>query len=267
MDLFAVCIPCCQTKNYPFLEQFSASYFDDQIARVKCDQGHDMAIIVRAPKFELLLESGANALKHNFTLEASASFSAALERFFEFCTNVILKHLSMPPSLYKTMFNTMSRQSERQLGSFFVLHALVFGTAYEPNQKITEFRNAIIHKGMIPSPEKSKKFCDLVYSEIYKVSGLLIDNCKKEIDIILNEEFSIRHSKIDKNVKVYKAERSSLFSISGDNNKPTFEEAYENFNSFNKTLKEASRGLSMFQLFLKDNPEIMNKINEIRPYE
>lgn len=54
-----------------FLNKVSASYFDDRIVRTKCSQGHDMAIIVRTPKFEVLLESGADALNSGFTLEAS----------------------------------------------------------------------------------------------------------------------------------------------------------------------------------------------------
>lgn len=267
MDLFACCITCSQKKGFPFLNQFSASYFDDQIARVTCNQGHEMAIIVYAPKYELLLESGADALNYDFTLEASASFSAALERFFEFSINVMLKNLNMQGDVYQTMFNSMSRQSERQLGAFFVLHALVFGEAYKPNKNLTEFRNAVIHKGKIPTPEETKQFCELVYSEIYKVANLLIDRCKNEITLVLDEEFEKRASKINDDIRVHRAKKSSVFSILGDNNKPTFEKAFENYNSFKKTLEKVAKDIPSIQQHIESNSEIQSMINEIRTKE
>src|SRR5271165_787884 len=39
---------------------------------------------MQSQKFEMLLDSGAAALLEGFTLEACASFAAALERFYEF---------------------------------------------------------------------------------------------------------------------------------------------------------------------------------------
>lgn len=266
MNLFAQCITCSQTKGLPLLNKVSASYFDDRIVRTQCDQGHDMAIIVRAPKFEVLLESGADALNLDFTLEASSSFSAALERFFEFAICVISKRRGMDDDVYQKMFKTMSRQSERQLGSFLVLHALVFGEPYVPNKKVIEFRNAVIHKGTIPTPDEAKQFCGLVYIEIYKLGILLKDRCRREIELILEQDFKARESKVPKGVRVHGVQKSSIYNILGDNNKPTFEEALENYNSFNKTLERAALDMPIFAKAM-ETPEVKATLDSIRPFE
>lgn len=266
MNLFAICITCAQTKNMPLLNKVSASYFDDRTVRTKCNQGHDMAIIVHAPKFEVLLESGADALNLGFTLEASSSFSAALERFYEFAINIISKQLGMDEDVYQKMFKAMSRQSERQLGSFLTLHALFFGEAYIPNKKVTEFRNAVIHKGTIPTPAEAKNFCSLVYAEIYKIGMMLKDRCKCEIELALEQDFKSRESKIQNGVRVHSFKKSSIYNILGDNNKPTFEDAFNNYNSFNKTLEKVLNDMPIFAQIM-DNLEVKAEIESIRPFE
>lgn len=262
MKLFATCITCSQTKGMPFINKVSASYFDDRVVRTKCNQGHDMAIIVRAPKFEVLLESGADALNLGFTLEASSSFSAALERFYEFSINVILKRRGMNEDVYKEMFKAMSRQSERQLGSFLVLHALIFGEAYVPNKKVIEFRNAVIHKGTIPTPVEAKKYCSLVYAEIYKIGMLLKDRCKREVELALEQDFKARESKVSKEVRVHSVQKSSIYNILGDN-KATFEEALDNYNNFNKTIERAIEDMPVFNQII-EMPEVKETIESIR---
>lgn len=249
----------------PFFNKISASYFDDRIVRTKCSQGHDMAIIVRAPKFEVLLESGADALNLGFTLEASSSFSAALERFYEFAINVISKQLGMDEDVYQKMFKAMSRQSERQLGSFLALHALFFGEAYVPNKKATEFRNAVIHKGTIPTPDEAKNFCSLVYAEIYKIGMLLKERCKCEIESTLEQDFKSRESKIPSEVRVHGSKKSSIYHILGDNNKPTFEGALDNYNNFNKTLERVADDMSNLAKIM-ESPEVKEKLDAMRPY-
>lgn len=266
MNLFAVCITCSQTKGAPLLNKVQASYFDDRVVRTKCNQGHDMAIIVHAPKFEVLLESGADALNLGFTLEASSSFSAALERFYEFAINIILKQQGMGEDVYQKMFKAMSRQSERQLGSFLALHALFFGKAYAPNNKITEFRNAVIHKGTIPTPDEAKNFCSLVYEEIYKIGILLKDHCKREIEFALEQDFNARASKVPSGVRVHSSQKSSIYNMLGENNKPTFEEALVNYNNFNKTLERAINDMPIF-VQIMETPEFKAMIDSIRPFE
>ncbi|WP_050483199.1 hypothetical protein [Pseudomonas sp. Ant30-3] len=265
MEIFATCIECMQTKGMPLLKPFHAQFFDDRISLVQCDYGHDMAIVLKAQKFELLLESGANALIANFTLEASASFSAALERFFEFANKIFLTHLKMEDALYDAMFKTMSRQSERQMGAFLALHSLIFCDAYKPSSKVIEFRNAVIHKGTIPTIEQAKEFCELVYIEIYKISSLLKIHCSDAIETVLESDFDSRVLKVPEGKRIHGANRSSIFSISSEKNKGTFSEALDNYERFNATLRHASENVPKMLEALQNNPEMNQLINSIRP--
>lgn len=265
MEIFASCIECMQTKGMPLLKSFSAPYFDDRISIVECDAGHKMAIVLKAQKFELLLESGANALIAGFTLEASASFSAALERFFEFSNKVVLTHLKMSEAIYDEMFKAMSRQSERQTGAFLILHALVFGLAYKPNAKVTEFRNAVIHKGTIPTPEKAKEFCELVYAEVLNTSSFLKKHCSAAIGTVLERDFESRVSTIPEGARIHGAKKSAIFSIVDENNKESFAKALENYEKFNATLRHASKEIPKMLEALQANVEISELIDSLRP--
>lgn len=265
MEIFATCIECMQTKGRPLFKPFQAKFFDDRIALVQCEYGHDMAIVLRAQKFELLLESGANALIASFTLEASASYSAALERFFEFAIKVFLTHLKMEDALYDAMFKTMSRQSERQMGAFLALHSLIFCEAYKPNTKVIEFRNAVIHKGTIPNIEEAKEFCELVYAEIHKISSLLKSHCSDAIHTVLESDFDSRVLKVPEGARIHDANRSSIFSINSEKNKENFSEALDNYQRFNATLRHASENIPKALETLQNNPEIQQLINSIRP--
>jgi hypothetical protein len=170
MQIFAMCMECQKELGHPSFEPFLLSYYEDRQAEIECSRRHKSVLLLQSQKFEVLLESGANALAAGFTLEAAASFYSGLERFYEFCLKVISVSRDMSPAVYEQMFKVMANQSERQLGAFLALHALEFGSAYVPNKKIVEFRNSAIHKGLIPSPEEATSFCEKVYCEIFSLT-------------------------------------------------------------------------------------------------
>jgi hypothetical protein len=89
MKMFAMCMQCQTELGHPSFEPFIADYFDEGVAHIECARGHKSAISVQSLKFEVLMESGANALLEGYTFEACAAFSAALERFYEFASQVM----------------------------------------------------------------------------------------------------------------------------------------------------------------------------------
>src|SRR6202035_625643 len=103
MEVFAMCLECHKESGHSGLEPFFASYYDDRIAYVECSRGHKSALVLKSQRFEVLLESGAHALYRGFTFEAAASFSAALERFFEFAVKVLLIHRHLDQAVYESM--------------------------------------------------------------------------------------------------------------------------------------------------------------------
>jgi hypothetical protein len=103
----------CQIElGRPSFEAFIADYFDDGIAYIECSMGHKTVMMIQSQKFEMLLDFGATALLEGFTLEACASFSTALERFYEFGLRVAFVSRSMSDALFDGMFSEMVRQSE-----------------------------------------------------------------------------------------------------------------------------------------------------------
>ena len=79
------------------------------------------------------MESGATALLQGFTLEVSASVSAALERFYEFALKVMCEKTIARQTFTKNV-PEMSRYPERQLDAFMLLYALSFGEVYKPDR-------------------------------------------------------------------------------------------------------------------------------------
>jgi hypothetical protein len=229
MKMFAVCMQCQAELGHPSFEPFLPDYFDSGVAIIECSKGHKSAILDQSLKFEVLLESGANALLEGFTFEACAAFSAALERFYEFSLHVMFLAHGMSEELFKKVFTEMAKQSERQLGAFVMLYAVEFGEAYKLERKIPEFRNDVIHKGAIPDLEKAKRFCGDVYE--------VIDACHKKISgkygeyiqrLVVHEVLAKRRN-VPSNMAVVVSIGTMFFSGSRADRPKSFEDALDSF--------------------------------------
>jgi hypothetical protein len=229
MKLFATCMPCQRELGHPSFEPFFVPYYEDRIAQIQCSRGHNSVVVIQSQKFEVLLESGANALLAGFTLEAATTFSAALERFNEFSTKAMLLHQGLSIAAYEQMFKEMARQSERQYGSFVALHALVLDAPYVPNKQIAPFRNSVIHKGEIPTPDAARQFCEDVYSEIYRTASLLRQHCEAAVRTAILDDLRARQAKVPAGMSVATAANMGLYSLSWADNKADFSEALQRY--------------------------------------
>ena len=218
---------CQKELGYPSSETFFLPYYEDRLAEIECSRHHKSVLLLQSQKFEVLLESGANALAERLTLEAAASFSSALERFYEFCVRVISAHRNMSPAIYEQMFKEMANQSERQLGAFLALHAVEFGSAYIPNKKIIEFRNSVIHKGRIPTPDEATSFCEKVYSEILFLTQKLEQDYHSAINKVISEDLRKRSEAIPRGTPIATTIGTMFFSLAHQDKKQTFTEAYD----------------------------------------
>jgi hypothetical protein len=117
MKLFTTCMECLKELGHPSFEPIITDYYDGAIAVVSCSRGHKSAFVLQGQKFEILFEFGASALLDGYTLEAASSFSAALERFYEFCIKVFCTKDSLDETEFNATFKQMMHQSERQLGA------------------------------------------------------------------------------------------------------------------------------------------------------
>lgn len=211
------------------------------MAEIECSKGHKTALIIQSMKFEVLLESGANALEAGFTMEAAASFAAALERFYEFFIQVILVHRNVSLALYQSMFKHMANQSERQVGAFFALHVLEFGTVYVPDNEQIKFRNKVVHKGHIPTLVDAMGYCSWVYEEIARLADLLINRCEDAVLQVIGADLKARYAKAPNGIvrSTYAANR--MFALSNKGQKLAFDQAFNQFIDSKRLLAEALR--------------------------
>ena len=248
MGLFAMCMECHKELGHPSFEPFLVPYFEERILEFTCSRGHKNVQVIQSQKFEALLESGANALLSGFTLEASASFSAALERLYEFAFKVLIIDSGIKKDIYEEMFKVMARQSERQLGGFLAMHLIKFGTPYIPKNSISEFRNSVIHKGFIPKTKEAEDFCSKVYHEIFEITEKLESKFPEALQKTLLADLEERFQKIDPKISKSTGTGCLFFSLSRKDKKNKFHNALESFKNEQRIIENAMPGLrEMFE--------------------
>jgi len=225
MKILVPCMECQKELGHPSFEPIIADYYEGAVAYIECSRGHKSAVLLQSQKFEILLESAANALLEGYTIEAASSLSAAYERFFEFSINVFCKKNLITKQALEETFKQVSKQSERQVGGFLFLHLITFGSSYALSKKIPELRNKVVHQGYIPTPEEVIAFGELVYQEIYSITQLLKSNMQSEMDQVTMEDLQSKNNRIPPEVPRATSSGVMFFSLSNSVQKKDFHEA------------------------------------------
>jgi len=229
MKIFATCMECHKEFGHPSFEPIIADYYEDAVAFIECSRGHKSALLLQSQKFEILLESAANALLEGYTIEAASSLSAAYERFFEFSINVLCKKNDITKQALEETFKQVSKQSERQIGGFLFLHLISFGTHYSLNKKIPKLRNKVIHQGYIPTPEEVIALGELIYQEIYSITQLLKTSLPNEIEQVVFDDLQSKNEKIPRDTSRASSTGTMFFSLSMAEQKKDFHEALASY--------------------------------------
>lgn len=124
---------------------------DEFVTRLSCPKGHKVIYTYGRHKFDVLLESAANAVNAGFLSEAVMSLAGAVERAAEVFIKAQLLERGLDQATVIDAWKSMSKQSERQLGAFAALWVLATGAPFRFDQKLVEFRNRVIHQGYIPA--------------------------------------------------------------------------------------------------------------------
>jgi hypothetical protein len=167
-----ILIDCVDCGEGPFSVQ--ADYFavtEHGTYEMNCPKGHHNLVVLCDERFELLFELGTRALANYYPREAVASFAAAVERFYEFCIEVLCHKFTVEDEKFQAAWKVASKQSERQLGAFTFVYLVAFGEPPPalPN-KAVEFRNNVIHRGYFPTYEDSLDYgekCRTLFSEVF----------------------------------------------------------------------------------------------------
>ncbi|MBL4900691.1 MAG: hypothetical protein JKX76_13860 [Colwellia sp.] len=253
MKIFATCMECLKELGHPSFDPIIANYYNDSIAFVECDRGHRSALILQSLKFEILLESAVNALIDGYTLEAASALSSAYERFFEFTIKVLCSKQGVNDQELKNTFKHVSRQSERQLGGFLFLYLLEFGESYNIDKKLVKFRNKVIHKGYIPTPNEVEGFAEKVYSEIYLITQKLKSQCGGHIQKVIMADLEDRNRKLPSNMPRATSTGTIFFSLSHEEQKVSFHEAFIYYKYSQKMMLDSTPNMKALSNLIKNS--------------
>lgn len=204
MLLDLICVPCITQKleklenNEPILIPLE-KVNDSGKYEVTCQHGHKSTVIIDNVPFEILFDYAVNALADGYTKEAVASFTSALERFYEFFFKTAMLISGVKVEHVNESWKAMSSQSERQLGAFIASYLTIFSkhpNLLNPNKEV-KLRNNVIHKGYIPTHEEALNYGDCVLNLIESVLIDLKNEFPEELKVSF-EFYSYRNQKDNK---------------------------------------------------------------------
>jgi hypothetical protein len=168
------CMKCLleESANVAY-EGIAIDVRDDGLYKFHCPQGHEQLMELQQERFQILFEIGVKAIGDTYYREAVSSFTAALERFYEFCIRVyVIKVLklsggSMSFDSFDQAWKQISKQSERQYGAYIFLHSALLGVAPQlQSEKVRGFRNRVIHEGIFSTKSDAIEYGDGVLTLI-----------------------------------------------------------------------------------------------------
>jgi hypothetical protein len=159
---------------------------DDGLYTGKCPEGHDLLIATQTLRHEMLFEIALNAIADGYHREAVSSFTASMERFFEFAIRVLARNRKVPPNAFEDAWKPLSRLSERQFGAYVSLYVVSFGEApLTLSNRMVELRNQVVHNGDLPDREEALKFGEAIYgviqSGVQKLRASCLDDVNSEL--------------------------------------------------------------------------------------
>lgn len=192
MKIPTSCSTCRIEKSEPGTVYYQSDMLDSCCCELTCQSGHKTNVVISNPKFELLFEFGVNAILDGYYREAVSSFSAALERFFEFYLRIVTRKRGLDEDAFGNVWKIVKNQSERQLGAYVMVYTLL--NASPPpvlRSKDSGFRNDVIHKGKIPSKDEAVRFGEKIIELIGPVLKELKRSNAPEIRKAVFEQISV----------------------------------------------------------------------------
>lgn len=166
---------------------------EDNLYEYHCSENHRNIYFVNNQKFELLMESAVYAIHDGYYREAVSAMAASLERLQEFIITILIKKNNFTDKEFQEAWNTIRRQSERQLGAFTFLYFKEFRKLPDlltDNER--GFRNNVIHNGNFPTYDETLNFGQRILDITYNVLEKLRGNSENIIRNLADEEREIK---------------------------------------------------------------------------
>ncbi|MEJ7677267.1 MAG: hypothetical protein WKG06_05215 [Segetibacter sp.] len=195
-----------------------------------CPKGHKSFTQLQEQKFEILFDLGALALLDGYAKEAVSTIASSYERLVEYYIKVICLSKSISIDNFLKTWKTMSKQSERQIGAFYILQLLEQGeTKFILNEKWVNFRNKVIHQGFIPKSEEAMDYGEHILSNVYAILKELNSKHEESIKKANFLRVSCEGEKIGTEVSISTGSMPTIISLRSINSanfgETTFREA------------------------------------------
>jgi hypothetical protein len=201
MKIPAHCPDCLQTQEGDPKIVAVLEVRDDNCYELVCPCGHQSFKVVQEQKFEILFDIGAYALADGYHREAVSSFTASLERFYEFFIRAAMIERGIPAEQTGRAWKSVSRQSERQLGAFIFLYLSEFKCAptLMSNNDIS-FRNNVIHIGSIPTREEALQYGQHVLDIVRPTLRKARDKFPHGIERLILDHIAAGHQQVERGI-------------------------------------------------------------------
>jgi len=247
MKLKIPCVKCFQFDGFKEPVFSAIEFGESNIHQATCDRGHITTIALTQHKHEVLFEIGAMAFLDGYPREAIVTIAAALERFYEVYVRVICEGAKIPGDQVMAAWGHIKNASERQFGAYLFASLIsskecppVIDSAKPSLTDVSkgatmnwkEFRNAVVHKGLIPTEKLAIEYCELVYAHINELTKKLTltygDEWLKEAQRQATEE---QNANPDKEIMLLGLP-TTLFLARGANAPESFRQALEQLKGY-----------------------------------
>jgi hypothetical protein len=194
MKIMAPCVLCAkesmekakrgESYQLPILD---GELDDTGLIYARCPWGHDSVVTTMHPKHEILFNSGCKALIDGYASESVASVASALERAYEFFLRVAFRKSGLNNEPFEVVWKMVSSQSERQYGAFLFIFLHLTGNAFTEPKIVREFRNKVIHKGIIVKQSETREYVNAVFFLLRSTIKALKERCAKEYSDEIND--------------------------------------------------------------------------------
>ena len=160
MQLITSCMRCQAEEGIPNFSALSLMRIpDDGVIELTCNRQHRTFTIIQNLKFELLADLALQAIVDGYYREAISSFTAALERLYEFFVEATGRKNGIGGEVFAVAWKPLANLSERQLGAFVLAHLIETGEPAKllPQAQI-KLRNEVTHKGKFPDHGEAMAF-------------------------------------------------------------------------------------------------------------
>ncbi|SDB50901.1 hypothetical protein SAMN03097699_1799 [Flavobacteriaceae bacterium MAR_2010_188] len=158
---------------------------NEGIYKVECPNGHQFNVDILSHHFQVLFENAIHSLADDYYIESFVSFVTSYERFIEYFLRIVLRSNKIDSTEFENTWKELARQSERQVGAFFMIYLREFKQKpIQLSKSNIELRNKVIHKGYLPTKEDCIKFGDNVLEFIREIIKKLKSDKTYETELI-----------------------------------------------------------------------------------